>query len=69
MIRRSTILRLEQQLRSLPCGRDKVCKQNSLEDGLRRRAADEKAAFEAEHERMHVDMRAATDKMEAENNE
>jgi hypothetical protein len=43
--------------------------QNSLEDGLRRRAADEKAAFEAEHERMHVDMRAATDKMEAGNNE
>ena len=43
--------------------------QNSLEDGLRRRAADEKAAFEAEHGRIHVDMRAATDKMEAENNE
>ena len=43
--------------------------QNSIEAGLRRRAADEKAAFEAEHERMHVDMRAATDKMEAENNE
>ena len=69
MIRRSTILRLEQQLRSLPCDKGTVCSRTLLRPGCAAVLQMRSAAFEAEHERMHVDMRAATDKMEAENNE